>query len=198
MQTILGSFLFLVLLRTGTSLECEVCNGMGNSCTGSMMTCEPGLDTCAIILTENSLAGERIQTVMKQCYYSNACNSLTTDMNLGQGRYVRTIVSCCEGDACRTTSPQISSAMQPNGKQCPACYSLSASGCDIVTADCDGEENYCLDMVQKVTYGKFVVNVSMKGCVTENVCAAKEGQTSSSGIDTNIMKVSCTPAPVAA
>ncbi|KAJ7304091.1 hypothetical protein JRQ81_011615 [Phrynocephalus forsythii] len=198
MQTVLGSFLFFVLLRTGTSLECEVCDSMGTNCTGPMKTCEAGQDTCAIILTENSLAGESIQTVMKQCDYSSVCSSPTTYMNMGQGRHVRTSITCCVGDACKTTSPQIPPAMTPNSKRCPACYSFSVSGCDTVTTECAGEENYCLDMVQKITYGKFVLTVNMKGCATENVCETNEGEAVSGGIHTNIMKVSCTPALLAA
>lgn len=182
----------------GTCLECEVCNGMGSSCTGPMVPCAAGQDICATILTENTLAGAPMQTVMKQCFYSSACGSSNSDMNLGQGRYVRTSVTCCVGDACRNSSPQVLPEPNPNGKQCPACYSLSASACNTATTDCVGQENYCLDMVQEVTYGSSVINISMKGCVTQNVCAAKEGQAISEGIHTNIRKVSCTPAPAAA
>ncbi|KAH0631426.1 hypothetical protein JD844_005749 [Phrynosoma platyrhinos] len=135
---------------------------------------------------------------MKGCESSHVCNQPPTYMNLGKGRYVRSSVACCVGDLCKTAYPRFAPVMsKPNGKQCPACYSFSRYGCDIEMVDCVGPENYCLDMVEKVTYGKFVIDVTMKGCVTEALCATKDGEIASAGVHTDIVKATCTLASVA-
>ncbi|KAJ6663546.1 hypothetical protein lerEdw1_009625 [Lerista edwardsae] len=199
MRVLLEVFLFSVLLRTGTCLECEVCSAIGSTCTGSMETCDVGQDTCAAIFSENSLAGMPIQTVVKSCEASSACSSSLPYMNFGHGKYVRTSMSCCVGDACKTASPNFPpAATEPNGKQCPGCYSLSPFGCEAETVECAGAEDFCLDMVQEMKYGKFVIHTTMKGCATEAVCAAKEGEVTSAGVHVNIMKAECKPASLEA
>ncbi|XP_053124350.1 phospholipase A2 inhibitor NAI-like [Hemicordylus capensis] len=198
MPALLGLFLFSVLLRTGTSLECEVCSGFGSSCTGSMETCYAGQDTCVITLSENSLAGEKLQMVTKACGYSYECKMPAIYQNFGSGKYTRSFVTCCAGDACKTATPQFPPAMTTsNGKQCPGSYCLSPFGCETETVDCVGEENYCLDIEEKITYGKFVMHITMKGCVTKEVCAVKEGETSIAGGQADVIKAGCKPASVA-
>nr|XP_060639728.1 phospholipase A2 inhibitor gamma subunit B-like [Anolis sagrei ordinatus] len=143
--------------------------------------------------------GELLQTVTKACESSHVCDSPPSYMNLGKGRYVRSSVACCVGDLCKTAHPHLAPVMdKPNGKQCPACYSFSPYGCETEMVDCVGPENYCLDMVEKVTYGKFVIDLTMKGCVTEALCVSKEGEVTSANVHTNIAKATCTPASVAA
>ncbi|XP_066494169.1 phospholipase A2 inhibitor NAI-like [Tiliqua scincoides] len=199
MRALLGFFLLSVFLRTGICLECEVCSAVDSTCTGSMKTCDVGQDTCAVILSENSLAGTPIRTVIKTCESSSACSSLPNYMNFGQGKYVRTSISCCVGDACKTAFPQFPPAMtEPNGKQCQGCYSLSPFGCEAETVDCVGAENFCLNMVEKVIYGKFVLHTTMKGCVTEAVCAAKKGKVTHAGVHADIEKAECQPASLGA
>ncbi|XP_062818712.1 phospholipase A2 inhibitor gamma subunit B isoform X2 [Anolis carolinensis] len=195
---ILQILLIPVLLWMGSALECEVCTGLGSNCSGPMETCADGQDTCAVVMVENTIDGERLLTVMKACESSHVCDGPPSYMNLGKGRYVRTSVACCVGDLCKTAHPHLAPVMnKPNGKQCPACYSFSPSGCGTEVVDCVGPENYCLDMVEKVTYGKFVIDLTMKGCITEALCASKEGEVTSANIHTNIAKATCTPASVA-
>ncbi|XP_044290881.1 phospholipase A2 inhibitor NAI-like [Varanus komodoensis] len=200
MHSLLGLFLFSVLLKTGTSLECEVCSGFGSSCTGVTQTCAAGQDTCATILSENSLTGEKMITSVKACEYSAACHVPPTHMTLGQGKSVRSSVTCCTGDACGTAAPQFPPAMdKPNGKRCPACYAFSffpASPveCGTETVACVGVEDYCLDMVEAVTYGNYVMHIIMKGCVTKDVCDAKGFKSTSEGTDIHITKLKCSQA----
>ncbi|XP_061453729.1 urokinase plasminogen activator surface receptor-like [Rhineura floridana] len=198
-QAVLGFLFFAVFLSRGTSLECEICTGIGSSCTGMMKSCDAGQDTCAVTFTEVSLAGTTTQSVVKNCEFSSVCNLPPTYMNVGQGQYVKSHIACCMGDDCKTAFPQFPPAMdKPNGKRCPACYSFFFGGCEAEMVDCVGIEDYCLDMVEKVTYGKFTINIIMKGCVSKPVCAAKVGEVTVAGAHSDITKAECTPASVAA
>ncbi|XP_034976724.1 phospholipase A2 inhibitor NAI-like [Zootoca vivipara] len=199
MQALLGFFLFSVLIQTGTSLECEVCSGLGSSCAGRMENCDAGQDTCVIAFTETSLGEATTQSVSKSCASSSVCNSPPTYMNFGQGKYIRSHITCCAGDACRTVSPQLSPALnKPNGKQCPGCYSFLPGGCETETVDCIGTEDYCLEMEEKVTYGKFTFHITMNGCASQPACAAKVGRSATAGVYSDITKAECTPAPISA
>ncbi|CAM5124953.1 unnamed protein product, partial [Natator depressus] len=84
--------------RLGACLQCEVCAGVGNSCTGSMQTCAPGQDSCGISLTEVIVEGERTQSFLKGCIPSSECNAGPLSMNFGKGMTARTSI------ACRTTT----------------------------------------------------------------------------------------------
>ncbi|CAM5112631.1 unnamed protein product [Eretmochelys imbricata] len=49
------SFSFCILLAfidAGSSLQCEVCHEIGESCSGPMETCDSGKDTCGVIKHE--------------------------------------------------------------------------------------------------------------------------------------------------
>ncbi|CAM5135077.1 unnamed protein product, partial [Natator depressus] len=97
-ETSLVVCILAALLATGACLQCEVCAGVGNSCTGSMQTCAPGQDSCGISLTEVIVEGERTQSFLKGCIPSSECNAGPLSMNFGKGMTARTSI------ACRTTT----------------------------------------------------------------------------------------------
>ncbi|XP_061453305.1 phospholipase A2 inhibitor NAI-like [Rhineura floridana] len=197
MQILLGIFLGFLLITTGASLECEVCIGIGYSCTGRMQTCEAGKDTCFVTVVENLLGEFPIQTVVKGCGFSSDCNLGPQYMNFGHGQEVRTEVACCVGEACRTASAQLPPRItKTNGKQCPACYSLISGGCNPhEVVNCVGPQNDCLDLAATVTYGTVVINTVQKGCVTRGVCSdSAQREPNMAGISYSITKAECKPA----
>uniref|UniRef100_A0ACB8FSE7 Uncharacterized protein n=1 Tax=Sphaerodactylus townsendi TaxID=933632 RepID=A0ACB8FSE7_9SAUR len=117
------------------------------------MPCEAGKDTCIISMTEQTLVGVPMRAVVKGCASSDICRLTPAYMNFGSGKTIRTSTTCCVGDACQTSTAQVPPAItEPNGKRCPACYSLT-SVCPDETVDCHGPEDYCLDLAVRVTYG---------------------------------------------
>ncbi|XP_062996520.1 phospholipase A2 inhibitor NAI-like [Elgaria multicarinata webbii] len=194
MQNLLGLFICFVLVNTGTALECEVCIGIGTDCTGSMQTCEAGKDTCVIAVTENTMSGLPILTVVKACESSNTCNLGPQYMHFGQRLNMRTGITCCVGDACRTVTPQLPPVItESNGKQCPACYNVISGNCNQdETVDCFGPESECLDLSATVTHGTVVVNTVQKGCVTRGVCdGLTVAESKMAGIRTLITRAEC-------
>ncbi|XP_033014124.1 phospholipase A2 inhibitor and Ly6/PLAUR domain-containing protein-like isoform X1 [Lacerta agilis] len=195
MKFLLGLSIGFLLVTTGASLKCEVCMGSGNSCSGPMETCDN--DTCAISVSETTVGGMQAQIIAKSCESSNICKDRTQLLNFGQGQELRTGIACCVGDACKTVTPQVPPRInQPNGKQCPACYSLLSGVCNPnETVDCVGPQNDCLEMAVTVSYGTVIINVVQKGCATKGFCdGLKLGETTVSGFYSRVTKAECVPA----
>ncbi|XP_066495134.1 phospholipase A2 inhibitor and Ly6/PLAUR domain-containing protein-like [Tiliqua scincoides] len=174
MHTLLGLFICFVLVNTGTSLECEVCVGVGPSCVGEMETCKDGKDTCAVILSDNSLDGYTSKSIVKSCAYSRSCTDETQYVEYGEISQ-RAGIACCQGDSCRTAIPELSRPLnitQRNGKQCPSCFSLLSSTCrEDEMVECLGAEDHCIDLESSITYGPIALKMAQKGCVTKGLCA---------------------------
>ncbi|XP_042295283.1 phospholipase A2 inhibitor and Ly6/PLAUR domain-containing protein-like [Sceloporus undulatus] len=201
MQSLLGLTISFVLITAGVALECEVCTSVGTSCTGTMQTCEAGKDTCIIIVTESTMNGMQIPTVVKTCESSSHCKYGPQYMHFGQGQEFRTAFSCCVGDACRTATPQLPPVVtKHNRKQCPACYSLFSGICNQEEmVDCVGEENDCLHVAATVTYGTSVINTVQKGCATKGFCAdLNVGEFSTMGLRSLITRAECKAASTTA
>ncbi|KAH0631423.1 hypothetical protein JD844_005746 [Phrynosoma platyrhinos] len=149
MKDVLGSFLLSVLLRMGSSLVCESCTGLATTCSGFGQTCDNGQDTCVVRLTESTVGDDIHLILSKGCASSRICKTPFSYMNLGHGKYIRSVHTCCKGEACNDPKlrllPQL---IEPNGKQCPACFS-TISKCDFAMVACSGDENFCLDMIQE-------------------------------------------------
>ncbi|XP_054854711.1 phospholipase A2 inhibitor NAI-like [Eublepharis macularius] len=76
MPALLRLFFFSVLLTTVTSLECEICSGPGNSCSGQKVTCPSGQDTCLSLVIETSAGGQTVTAISKTCNMKDACAQL--------------------------------------------------------------------------------------------------------------------------
>ncbi|KAH0631424.1 hypothetical protein JD844_005747 [Phrynosoma platyrhinos] len=189
--------LFFVLVRTGAPLECEVCSGLGKSCTGKMHTCLPNHDTCVIVLTESTLDGKMVQTVVKGCESSTICNYPISHLNMGRGRFLRISVVCCTEKTCGKDSPQLLPIeTKLNGKQCPACYSWIVP-CNPFILDCTGTEEYCFDVSSRIYAAEGIKDLNMQGCTTKSVCnSINHGNTPNlEGVDTVVLKAHCQPDP---
>ncbi|XP_044290885.1 phospholipase A2 inhibitor and Ly6/PLAUR domain-containing protein-like [Varanus komodoensis] len=197
---ILVTFLCLLLITTGSSLDCEVCSALGSTCAGSWQICEDGQDTCVINRAENSLAGYPVLTVYKGCASSDICDQGPQYVHLGEGREIRSITACCVGDACRTTDPLLPPAfVEPNGKRCPACYAVSPNTCNPKKiVKCVGPEEHCLDLAMTITHGSLVINAAQKGCATKLACdQTARGDIDTSRFQVHITKAACQAAPAA-
>ncbi|KAH0631428.1 hypothetical protein JD844_005751 [Phrynosoma platyrhinos] len=197
MKILLGLTISFVLVTAGVTLECEVCTSVGTSCSGRMETCPADKDTCVIIVTESTMHGMQIPTVVKTCESSKNCKFGPQYMHFGRGQAFKTAFTCCVGDACRTATPQLPPVItKPNGKRCPACYSWFSGTCDQdETVDCVGEENDCLNVAATVTYGPSVINTAQKGCATKGFCVdLNVGEFSTMGFQSLIKRAECTPA----
>ncbi|KAL8219564.1 UNVERIFIED_CONTAM: hypothetical protein K2H54_027184 [Gekko kuhli] len=169
MEALLKLFFFSALLTSGTSLECETCIGVGKGCSGDQMTCPAGHDSCAVGLTESSMGSVRVEVIVKGCTSSNSCKKGPIYANFGRAK-ARGSMVCCTGTACQRASPRLPPInTTANGKQCPACYSLSGS-CVQEVAYCTGSENYCMDAHLHGDAGQISMDTTMKGCASEQVC----------------------------
>ncbi|XP_059581296.1 phospholipase A2 inhibitor and Ly6/PLAUR domain-containing protein [Alligator mississippiensis] len=168
-------YILLAFLDQGSSLQCEVCDAIGDSCSGSMQTCDPGEDTCGIMKDETILGGEKVVTYAKECLSSDACRDPFLSMDFGKGIRQRTSIACCTGEACRTTSVQLPPVNTTlNGLQCPACFSIGSSDCDTEIAYCTGSETYCIDFAGSFSSGEGTLNTGVKGCISVSECTRPE------------------------
>nr|XP_020634344.1 uncharacterized protein LOC110070957 [Pogona vitticeps] len=181
------------ILVQGVSLECEFCSASGNHCSGRMITCSPGHDTCLIVLFESTLGDMMVQRLTKSCAISTACTSSTEYMNMGRGKLLRTAVLCCTGRACKTAAPQLLPLeKKTNGKQCPACYSRTGA-CNPDLLNCTGSEKYCFDLFARTYTPDEITTSFMMGCTTKAGCDAIDHGTTPylEGIDTVVVKSRC-------
>ncbi|XP_063996038.1 phospholipase A2 inhibitor gamma subunit B-like isoform X2 [Pogoniulus pusillus] len=147
MKMTLGLSFFLALLDAGICLQCEICHGIGRSCSGPMKTCSgDGEDTCATILHEVTIGGMVIPSSIKSCLSSNMCQIGPITMNYGKVK-ARSHLACCTGDDCQTVSISLPPEDNvPNGYQCPACYSVDSFQCGNEVVNCTGFETQCVDL----------------------------------------------------
>ncbi|XP_067397669.1 phospholipase A2 inhibitor and Ly6/PLAUR domain-containing protein-like [Emydura macquarii macquarii] len=193
MKASLAFCILAALLAVGACLQCEVCSGPGNDCTGSLQTCTLGEDTCGVALTESTFGGEKMQNIIKRCLTSSLCKDGPMSMSFGTGMTTRTIFACCVGEACRTVNVTVPPAdTKPNGRHCLGCYALF-SQCSGEITECTGDETQCFQMAESITYGENREQIVMKGCASESFCAqTKVGQWTFGGVTTNLTLVKCT------
>ncbi|KAG6924485.1 hypothetical protein G0U57_017223 [Chelydra serpentina] len=194
MEASLAVCILAALLATGSCLQCEVCEGQGTSCTGSMQTCPAGQDSCAIVLTVTTLEGVKTQRIHKRCVTSRQCDAGGVSMNFGQRMTSRTSIVCCVGDACRTTPFTVPPAdPKPNGRLCRGCYALHANQCTEAPINCTGSETRCLDAVGTITSGGSLTQMVMKGCVSQSVCDQLQvGSGTVAGMSASLTTAKCT------
>ncbi|CAM5135049.1 unnamed protein product, partial [Natator depressus] len=113
MQSSLAVCILAALLATGqiqvghvlapsprACLQCPHCEGDGTSCTGNLRTCPAGQNSCGVVLTEITLAGEKIQTIFKGCATSSQCKAGFVSMNFGKGMMTKMSIACCMTHSC--------------------------------------------------------------------------------------------------
>uniref|UniRef100_H9G8Z7 Uncharacterized protein n=1 Tax=Anolis carolinensis TaxID=28377 RepID=H9G8Z7_ANOCA len=135
----------------GNSLRCTSCNTDGTKCSGWFRTCGQNFDTCAVILIEDTYEGNRQWRGVKTCANSRVCQMPLQYMNMGRGRYERTSIICCRGNACRNAVPRFQPGfIKPNGRQCPACLASTRTECGSAKVSCSGDELYCIEAQQYI------------------------------------------------
>ncbi|KAM9138859.1 phospholipase A2 inhibitor and Ly6/PLAUR domain-containing protein-like isoform 1-T2 [Pangshura tecta] len=77
--------ILLAFIDVGSSLQCEVCHEIGESCSSPVETCDTGKDTCGIIKHEAVQESKRIVITRKSCLHSNSCRADPISMNFGNG-----------------------------------------------------------------------------------------------------------------
>ncbi|KFQ32492.1 Phospholipase A2 inhibitor 25 kDa subunit, partial [Mesitornis unicolor] len=178
-----------------TSLQCEVCHGIGKSCSGPMKNCNSGEDICGIILHEVLIGGMAIPSSIKSCMPSSVCQLGPTTMNYGKVK-ARSHVACCTGNDCQTISvslPPVDNT--PNGHQCPACYSVDSFQCGNETVNCTGSETQCVDLAGLMNSGGVTLKAAMRGCTTISECSiAGDGKNNLGMMDIKLRRFKCEPA----
>ncbi|XP_074837592.1 phospholipase A2 inhibitor gamma subunit B-like [Carettochelys insculpta] len=184
------------LLATGSCLQCEVCSGTGNNCTGRMRPCATGPDTCGIFLTEVTLMGMKTLSVVKGCVTSSQCGTGPVSMNFGNEISLMTVIACCVGDACRTVNATLPAPdTKPNGRWCLGCYELTTETCREEPIECTGTETQCIDAAGTIATNGSPQEMIMKGCVSASICAnLKAGLSTFAGIVWNMTTDKCTAA----
>ncbi|KAG8143425.1 putative Gamma type PLA2 inhibitor protein [Naja naja] len=69
MQLLLGLFFFSILLTTGSSMQCEICEN--GSCSGTKVECPPETHVCMSVVFNNK--ENTAQITMKGCSPKDAC-----------------------------------------------------------------------------------------------------------------------------
>ncbi|XP_059581293.1 phospholipase A2 inhibitor NAI-like isoform X2 [Alligator mississippiensis] len=160
-------YVLLAFLDQGSSLQCKVCDGFTQDCSGPMQTCDPDQDTCGIIKGEGIFGGVKILLNEKSCVTSNMCRNSHFSFFLEQGIRLRRSIACCTGEACRTVSVQLPPLnTTPNGLQCPVCFSIGSSDCGNGIVNCTGSETYCFDFAGVFHMGKFYLFCAVIFCLS--------------------------------
>ncbi|KAG6928232.1 phospholipase A2 inhibitor and LY6/PLAUR domain containing [Chelydra serpentina] len=160
-----------------------------------METCSFGEDSCGILLLETQIVGIDTEVVGKGCMASSECRASPAVARFGEGMAIRKSTTCCVGDACSTASVTMPTAnITPNGRHCPACYSVFNSLCSEETLDCTGSETQCITVTGSIAMGSFPLQATLKGCATESACTLLKGDSRTFGDIIEITTATCRPA----
>nr|XP_028596120.1 uncharacterized protein LOC114602278 [Podarcis muralis] len=175
MQTLLKLSLFLALVTSGASLECETCFSNATTCAGDKKTCSGTEETCIVILTESTVDGPSVTKVEKRCSTMSQCSMPPFYFTLGAGRRVRQSWVCCTDDCDKVVPVLIPVQTRSNGVMCPACHEWKES-CKTEMANCTGMETSCFKITSHVDTNGTHIDRTMMGCTTKYTCAAIEGE----------------------
>uniref|UniRef100_K7GCU2 UPAR/Ly6 domain-containing protein n=1 Tax=Pelodiscus sinensis TaxID=13735 RepID=K7GCU2_PELSI len=198
MKTLLLCCLLWALLETGACVSCEVCVGGPISCTGPMQVCREQLDSCGIIKTESVVGWMKSPFTVKACVPSSLCNFTSHYVTFGNGISVSGNVACCVGEACKTATVSVPPYnATPNGRRCPACYSVFSHHCNEEIIDCTGTQTHCLHISTTVK-GETSIKSTIKGCVSESACTnIQQLKGVFMQFDVDLTKAECSGATVA-
>ncbi|KAL8219568.1 UNVERIFIED_CONTAM: hypothetical protein K2H54_027297 [Gekko kuhli] len=169
MQTFLTICLLASFIATGQSFSCESCFGMGHNCQGPLEDCPSDKDTCGIIQIRSSGVSED-DFIWKTCFHSRYCSESHRSIDFGITGQTLIKTTCCMGKECEVLPPLPPVNTTPNGKKCPACYSVTKRDCKGVLAECTGDHADCANIRVTKIYGFQNFTMVLKGCTNYDVC----------------------------
>ncbi|XP_075764328.1 uncharacterized protein LOC142819681 [Pelodiscus sinensis] len=102
---------------------------------------------------ETPAGGIKSQGILKGCVLPSQCTAGPISVNFGM-EMTRTGVACCTGVACGTVNVTLPPPdTEPNGRRCPACFSVVTGQCSEKIVSCTGSETQCLEAVGTVNTG---------------------------------------------
>ncbi|XP_052614193.1 protein RoBo-1-like [Peromyscus californicus insignis] len=115
--------------------------------------------------------------IMESSCSEDECTELAFSTTLGSQRTFSYDQQCCYTEQCNTESKRNESfppsQPQPNGVECPACYSEDGK-CEPLPLKCTGLETKCVEV-----FGTALINgplcsiIRGMGCATETACGLK-------------------------
>uniref|UniRef100_A0A3B3CF22 Uncharacterized LOC112143158 n=1 Tax=Oryzias melastigma TaxID=30732 RepID=A0A3B3CF22_ORYME len=150
------------LLPKAEALKCYQCmNSDPEGCTDQEVECPSENHQCASVFLKGGSPSEKIQ--MKGCVLPEECNEYSAIY--GEEKRLR-ISKCCNSDLCNTEPVPEPSEPVPNGLQCFGCFEKD---CDKIV-NCEGIQDHCYTQTMSVD----AVTLTLKGCVSKNVCSTGE------------------------
>ncbi|XP_052050813.1 protein RoBo-1-like isoform X2 [Apodemus sylvaticus] len=102
----------------------------------------------------------------------DSCTDLAFSATLGKCQVFRYDRRCCYTKHCNEELIKVPSlSTEPNGVECPACYSESGGSCRQVSLKCTGEETMCVNVTGRVLLpNQFLTEMHAMGCATRTAC----------------------------
>ncbi|XP_063168395.1 uncharacterized protein LOC134503523 [Candoia aspera] len=180
--------------HAGNSLQCETCEGWGNSCNGTLQTCPANMNKCGIFLLKNTI-GIKIMAIKKTCVPSDPCSEDTGVINMGKVGMIVSHLFCCLGNECKKINPILPSIdMKPNGNTCPGCYTLQGNDCGNEIVQCTGKQDHCFAITGKTNLGETILTITLKGCANKHLCAELRDHSAGFGGMNIVTSSTCQPA----
>ncbi|XP_058265271.1 phospholipase A2 inhibitor gamma subunit B-like isoform X1 [Hemibagrus wyckioides] len=154
--------LICMLFSTALSLKCHQCVSASSVCTNQEISCPDQCVTATSIVQAIGVA-KTTDINLKGCGSAEECTKKS--MNLGVMKMVYS-PKCCKTDFCNSETLQDLPKQVPNGKNC---YTCGSDGCSEIM-NCEGIEDRCITTL--IQQGSNTV--SMKGCVSKNLCVSSE------------------------
>ncbi|XP_073911485.1 protein RoBo-1-like [Castor canadensis] len=142
----------------------ETCNSNSQSCETSQ--------GCFSYKQEFYVSGMSSDFIQEKGCSSNKCAQLSFSATLGNERTFVYDHRCCQAEQCNKQDFQLSQKpSNPNGIECPACYTENDMFCDSVLLKCTGAETKCVEVIGTVAInGISYLSLFGMGCATETAC----------------------------
>uniref|UniRef100_A0A8C5RAF8 UPAR/Ly6 domain-containing protein n=1 Tax=Leptobrachium leishanense TaxID=445787 RepID=A0A8C5RAF8_9ANUR len=145
-----------VSFGVGYCLQCVKCDNQdGDSCSGSLETCDGSVTRCLSLLVVAEMDGKTISQITKSCAVDSKMCSTTANMTFGSMElYI--VPHCCEEDKCNKENVKLPAKDQKeNGVECPSCMTIGDKECVPTNNKCTGAQTKCLSYNGEVyAYGK--------------------------------------------
>ncbi|XP_031210115.1 protein RoBo-1-like [Mastomys coucha] len=155
-----------------SSVESYAC--IQKACTDKKY--DPNPNTCesskGCFFQRQEFEDPTLHTTEQRGCSADTCTELAFSATLGRCLAFRYDRRCCFTEQCNKEPIKVSPlSSEPNGVECPACYSGRGSVCKPVSLKCTGAETMCVNVTGR---GMIISsNIQAMGCATRTACNLK-------------------------
>ncbi|KAF1382121.1 hypothetical protein PFLUV_G00161160 [Perca fluviatilis] len=152
----------ILLLPEASTLRCYACFP-GDTGTCIQTECHQGQQCATTRIVAYSGGSKYDDKNLTGCAMAEDCFNASVNFGIQEIKFT---TMCCTAALCNSQPAPEPSKSKPNGKQCYWCDGRTCTN----ILNCEGNEDNCITL----TESRAAVSVTMKGCVSKQLCTTRD------------------------